>query len=718
MSPPVPRVSRARRALATLSLVAAVAPAALPAQAAAPARRPMTFDDLAAVRAVADPQLSPDGRHVLYAVRTTDVAANRRTTTTYLAETVGDQPSAIHDGAASEARWSPDGRWIAYVAGGQLWIRDLEGRTRRQLTRLNGGATGPVWSPAGDGIVFTSTVWPECTAPTMPTGFDDACNARRDSVQAASKVQAYTADRLLYRHWTTVDRGTRQHLLHVALDARGNAGAVRDLVPGATYDVPPPPFGGSEGYAVAPDGREVAFTAKQPTRDEAWSTDVNVYVVPTAGGAPRLLTEGMRGADQNPVYTPDGKYLAFASQRRPGFESDRWRLMLHDRATRQLRELLAGWDRNADAYAFARDMSAAWVTTGDHGRDKLFRVALRDGRAVGAPQVVVGEHNNLAFSFSADGRTLAWLRDAADRPAEVFVGTADGARVVARQLTQYNAGLLNAVALQPAEEFWFTGADGARVHGFVVRPPDWQAGRRYPGILLIHGGPQGAWLDQWHSRWNYNLLAAPGFALVIVNPRGSTGYGQRFVDQVTGDWGGRAYTDLMRGMDAALARHPWIDASRMGATGGSYGGYMTNWIATHAPEKFKALATHAGIWNLENMYGATEELWFTEWEFGGPYWNAEAMRTQYRRWSPHLAAGRLKTPQLVLHGEMDYRVPYYEGVSLFTALQRQNVPSRLVVFPDEGHWIQKPQNQQLWWREMQGWFTRYLQPAGAARAAM
>ncbi|GLC24142.1 S9 family peptidase [Roseisolibacter agri] len=717
MSQPLLRARRVACALATLSALPAARPAALLAQGATAqgaARRPMTFADFAAVQAVSDPQLSPDGRHVLYAVRTTDVAGNRRTTTTYLAETAGDHPAAIHDGAASEARWSPDGRWIAYVAGGQLWIRDVEGRTRRQVTRLNGGATGPVWSPTGGAIVFTSTVWPECTT----GGNDDACNRQRDSVKAASKVQAYTADRLLYRHWTSVDAGTRNHLFAVAIDGQGNAGAPRDLVPGAGYDVPPGPFGGSEGYAVSPDGQEVAFSAKAPTRDEAWSTDVNLYVVPMAGGAPTVLTAANAGADQNPVYTPDGKHIAYASQRRAKFESDRWRLMLLDRATRQSRELLTGWDRNADAYVFAPDMSAAWVTTGDRGRDKLFRVALRDGRAAGAPQLVIGDHNNVAFSFSRDRGTVAWLRDAANRPAEVYVASTAGAKVEPRQLTQYNVGLVSQLALAPAEDFWFRGADGDSVHGFVVRPPNWQAGRKYPGILLIHGGPQGAWLDQWHGRWNYNMLAAPGFALIVVNPRGSTGYGQRFVDQVTGDWGGRAYTDLMRGMDAALAKHPWIDRTRMGATGGSYGGYMTNWIATHAPEKFRALATHAGIWNLENMYGATEEIWFTEWEMGGPYWDPKAMQSQYRRWSPHLGAARLKTPQLVLHGEIDYRVPYYEGVSLFTALQRQNVPSRLVVFPDEGHWIGKPQNQQLWWKEMQGWFTKYLQPADAPRTAM
>jgi dipeptidyl aminopeptidase/acylaminoacyl peptidase len=246
------------------------------------------------------------------------------------------------------------------------------------------------------------------------------------------------------------------------------------------------------------------------------------------------------------------------------------------------------------------------------------------------------------------------------------------------------------------------------VQGFVVRPPQWQPGRKYPALLVIHGGPQGAFLDNWHGRWNYQMLAAPGFAVVVINPRGSTGYGQKFVDEVSRDWGGRAYVDLMKGLDAAIARHPWIDGTRVGATGGSYGGYMTNWIATHAADRFKAFATHAGVWNLETMYGATEELWFPEWEYGGAYWKPELMQAQYRKWSPHLFASKLKTPHLVLHGELDYRVPYYEGVSLFSALQRLAVPSRLVVFPDEGHWIGKPQNQELWWREMQGWFSKYL----------
>jgi len=696
------------RGAALATVLAAAAPAMLGAQAAA--RRPITFADFAAVRGVGDPQVSPDGGTVLYAVRVADVAANRRTTTTWLAPLDGGAARQFpaSDVAAAEARWSPDGRWAAYTAGGQLWISDARTAERRQLTRLNGGASGPVWSPAGNAIVFTSTVWPACT--TGPNGNDDACNVRRDSVQAASKVKAHVADRLMYRHWTAWDEGTRQHLFVVTLDGPGAASTPRDLTPGAAYDVPPGPFGGSEGYAVSPDGREVAYTAKEQTRDEAWSTDLNLYTVPLGGGAATVVTAGMKGADENPVYSPDGRWLAFQSQRRAGFESDRWRLMLLDRSTRKIHEVLPAWDRNADAYLFAPDARALYVQSVDASRTKLYHVTLdAAGVAAGAPALVVGDHNNASPSLSKDARTVAWVRDATEQPAEVWTASLDGARAAnVRQLTHLNDDLVSRLAVNAAEDFWFTGAAGARVQGLVVRPPNWEAGKKYPTLLVIHGGPQGEWLDNWHSRWNYQMLAAPGFGLVIINPRGSIGYGQQFVDDVSKDWGGKAYVDLMKGLDAAIAKNAWIDTTRLGATGGSYGGYMTNWLATHETKRFKAFVTHAGIWNIENMYGATEEIWFPEWEYGGPYWNATAMATQYRKWSPHLFAANLKRPHLVMTGELDFRVPYYENLSLFTALQKQNVPSRLVVFPDEGHWIGKPQNQQLWWQEMQGWFAKYL----------
>jgi len=658
----------------------------------------MTFDDFMSVRATSDPQISPDGRMVLYSVRVADVGANRRSGRTYVVPVVGGTPRQFpgNDISASEARWSTDGRRVAYVDGGQLWVADADGSNKKQLTSLNGGATGPAWAPTGSQIAFTSAVYPSCLS--------DACNAEREKARDTSKVKAHIADQLLFRHWNAWDEGTRSHLFVVSADG----GDATDLIPGAKYDVPPPPFGGSEAYAFSPDGVELAFTAKDQGRSDATSTDLNIYLVPVTGGAPTVITSGNKGADQNPVYTPDGRYIAYGSQPRAGFESDRARLMLYDRKARSSRELLGKWDRNADGYRFTPDMNAVYVNTTDAGRDKLFRVPLQNGVA-GTPVAIVADHNNTSFSFDQGVRTVAWMRDAADRPAEVFVGTAatNVAAVGARQVTHENDALVAQLAVNPVEDFWFT-SDGMKVQGFVIKPPNFQPGTKYPTVLLVHGGPQGAWLDQWHGRWNYQMFAAQGFGLVIINPRGSFGYGQRFVDDVSRDWGGKPYNDLMRGLDTALARNPWMDRNALGAAGGSYGGYMVNWIEGHTT-RFKSLVSHAGVFNLEAMSGATEELWFNDWEFGR-LTDPTMMAAQYRKYSPHLFIKNFKTPMLVLTGELDYRVPYTESLQLFTALQRQDVASRIVVFPDEGHWIAKPQNQRLWWNEVQGWLKAYLAP--------
>jgi dipeptidyl aminopeptidase/acylaminoacyl peptidase len=701
------RVLSRRIAIRVLSL--ALVPAlSLTAQ----APRVMQYEDFAALKGISDPQVSPDGAAVLYGVRTTDLDANRRTTRTFRIATSGGTPTAWPDDSTrvTEARWSPDGRRVAYTSGGQLWVANADGTARRRLTSLDGGATGPVWSPGGEHIAFTSSVYPSCRT--------DACNVAAAKAAEDNTVKARITDGLMYRHWDSWRDGTRSHLFIASVDGA----EPRDLIPGADYDVPLPPFGGSEGYAFAPDGREVAFTAKNAGREQAWSTNVNVFTVAISGGEPQVVTAANLGADQNPVYSPDGRWLYYASQARAGFEADRWRLMALDRRSGVARELLTGWDRNAESYFVAPDGRTLYVGTGDRGRDRLFAVALTaDGSAAGAPAPLVTEHNNLAFSLSRDGRTLVWLRDAAHHPATVFVRSlapvapprvrvrqrGAAAPVVAdRQLTHENDAALAQLSLAAAEDFWFAGAKNDSIHGFLVKPPQWRAGEKYPVVLLIHGGPQGAWLDSWSSRWNYQLFAAMGAAVVAINPRGSTGYGQRITDEVSRDWGGKVYEDLMKGLDFSLARYHWMDSTRLSAAGGSFGGYMVNWMLGHT-DRFKAFVSHAGVFNLENMYGATEEVWFADWEYGGPYWNEQAMKEQYRVFSPHLFAKNFRTPTLVLHGELDYRVPYYEGISLFTALQRQNVPSRMVVYPDEGHWILKPQNHRLWMREVEGWIRKY-----------
>jgi len=672
----------------------------LPLHAQGRVQRPMTFEDFAAVKNVGDPQVSADGKWVLYSVRTTDVGANKRTSVTKLQPTAGGAARQFPDAntKASEARWSPEGKSVAYIADDQLWVADATGSNARKISSVNGGASGPVWSPTGDRIAFVTGVYPDCDS--------DACNTERAKAADTAKVKAHITDNLLYRHWNAWTPDSRSHLFVVAADGSG----LRDITANARYDVPPGPFGGSEGYAFSPDGKELAFTAKDQGREDAWSTDINVYTVPVVGGTPVAITSSNRGADQNPVYSPDGRTIIYGSLERPGFEADKGRLMAYDRATRVSRELLPRWDRSADSYAFSPGGDAIYISAADRGRDKIFRIARSGSGWRTTPQLLSSGRNNTALSVSRDGKTLAWLQDATERPAEVFVA-ATGATGLSgvRQLTHENDALIAQLKLYPVEDFWFIGANGDSVQGFLLKPPQFQPGKKFPVLFLIHGGPQGAWFDTWHGRWNYELFASPGFAVVAINPRGSTGYGQKFVDQITKDWGGLVYTDLMNGLDAALARNPWLDSTRMGAAGGSYGGYMTNWIAGHS-NRFKALFTHAGVYNLENMYGGTEEIWFSEWEFGGPYWDKNAMETQYRRFSPHLFAGNFRTPHLVIHGQLDYRVPYIEGVSLFTALQRQGVPSRLIIFPDEGHWIGKPQNQRLWWNEVLGWFGKYLNP--------
>ena len=664
----------------------------------AQARRVMTFDDFSAVRAISDPQLSPDGKTVLYAARTTDVAANRRSTRTFAMGIAGGAARAFPDDktVAAEARWSSDGAKVAYTVGGQLWVADAAGANAHQLTTLALGVSGPVWSPTGDRLAFVSSVYPDCR--------DDQCNGARQKAASDSKVKAHVTDGLMFRHWNAYDDGTRSHLFVVKADGTD----LRDLISGARFDVPPGPFGGSEGYAISPDGKEVAFTAKDQGRADAWSTDVNLYVVPVGGGAAAVITATNTGADQNPVYTPDGKLILYASQRRAGVESDRFRLMAYDRTARTSRELLTGWDRWAEGYVVTSDSRTVLVVAGDRGRDKFFRVSMSATGVASRPAIVVGEHNNTAPSFSHDGRTLVWVRDATERPAELWTASLgpSGAEAT-KALTHENDALVAGLTLHAAEDFWFHGAGGDSVHGYVVKPPQYESGKKFPVLLLVHGGPQGAWLDSWGTRWAPQLFAAGGYGLVFINPRGSTGYGQTFVDGVSKDWGGKTYVDLMRGLDAALTANPWMDSTRMAAAGGSYGGYMVNWMNGHT-NRFKAIVSHAGVFNLEAMSGATEEQWFTDAEFGGPWFKPGTMAEQYRKFSPHLFAQNFKTPTLIITGELDYRVPYTEGLSLFTALQRQNVPSRLLVYPDEGHWILKPQNAQLWWKEVHAWLGTHL----------
>lgn len=655
-------------------------------------RRQFTVEDLLKIRRVADPQISPDGRLIAYTITDIDKTANRAITQIYLTSIDGNQTERLTEGEAPShsPRWSPDGKKLAFIStrdgSPQIWTLDLSTRELRKITNISTGADGPLWSPDGRWIAFTSEVYPECR--------DEECNRKKVELENKSKVKAKIVDRLLYRHWNFWKDGKRTHILIVPSEG----GPWRDLTPGDA-DAPPFSLGGPIDYAFSPDSEELAF-ARNADKMEAISTNGDIFVVSIRDGKTRRITDNPAN-DLSPQYSPDGRYIAYRAQSRPGFESDRWRLMLYDRKTGQARSITEWLDSWVEEFAFSPDGQKVYLAALDRGRQVIYEVATNGAN----PKKLISDGFNADLKVTPDGRWLIFTRQSLTSPAEIFRAALAGGPP--QRITHANDHLLAEFNLKPAEDVWWEGAEGARIHGFLVKPADFNSSKKWPLLVLIHGGPQSAWNDAWSYRWNAQVFASAGYLVFLPNPRGSVGYGQKFIDEISGDWGGKVFVDIKNGV-AHLASLPYVDRDRIGAAGGSYGGYMINWIAGHNDDprfKFKALVSHAGVYNLVSMYGATEELWFPEWEFKGTPWTNPDM---YARWSPHNYAKNFKTPTLVIHGELDYRVPVTEGLQMFTALQRQGVQSKLLYFPDEGHWILKPQNSQLWYETVLGWLDAHL----------
>jgi dipeptidyl aminopeptidase/acylaminoacyl peptidase len=652
-------------------------------------KRPFTFEEMMKVQRVSDPQLSPDGKWVAYTVTVYDVEKNNKNSDLWLVPARGGDARQMTRSPKSDERprWSPDSKRLAFLSTrsgpSQIWILSIEAGEPTPVDTQGMEASGVLWSPDGSHLAFVSDVHSEC--------LDAACNQKKEKDREANPVKARVLDKLLFRHWNAWKEGKRSHLFVVP----AGGGSAKDLTPGDA-DAPPFSLGGPDDYAFSPDGKELCFV-RNMDKEEAISTNSDLWVVPIGGGSePRKITSNP-AADASPLYSPDGKFIAYRAQSRPGFESDRWQLMLLDRASSQAKGLTPSFDRSVDSFAWSHDSQSLYVIAGDQARQPIFRVDVGGGPL----QKVVDSHTNDELQVSADGQRIVFSRQSLSAPAEIYLAQPNGADL--KPLTTTNQELVSQLDLPAAESLWFSGAGGTKAQTWILKPPHFNPAKKYPLLLAIHGGPQGVWGDAMSYRWNGQVFASQGYVVMMPNPRGSTTFGQKFVDEIRDDWGGKVYEDLMKAVDHALTLG-YIDRNRLAAAGGSFGGYMANWMAGHT-DRFKCLISHAGVFNLTSMYGVTEELWFPEWEFAGTPWTN---RATYEKWSPHQFAKNFKTAMLVIHGELDFRVPIGEGFQLFSYLQRLKVPSKMLYFPDEGHWILKPKNSQLWYQTCFDWLGTHL----------
>src|SRR5271154_5280770 len=774
-------------------------------------KRPMTFADLQRMKRVSDPQISSSGRWVMFSVTEVELEKNSKVNHLWVVP-LGDGVSAGPNAkerqvtfwkeGESGGRFSPDGRHVLFTATdsktglSQIFLATWNERTGAmgtptRLTNVSTEADGAIWSPDSQRILFVSRVYPECSEGSSWLE-EDNCDRRKDEAAAANPVKAQVWDHLLYRHWNNYVGPKRSHVLVVSA-TDGNA--IRDLTPRQDIgDAEAPTFSldAPVGYAWAPDSQEIAYVTNLDLVPAA-STNNDVFTLRLdEPGAKPVKISISPGSDDAPAYSPDGKYLAFRSQARAGYESDRFRLMLYDRtgaasqraseAASQaaggpagqrggapvgqklvrpvnipgdgvLLELMPKYDRWVDEFAWGPDSKAVYLASSDAGRTLVLRFQF-DGEPDEPIRIVTNDGEFSDLQVSRDGNMVVATRMSVDQPAEINLMrpglTAEplspeeaeqqqeilkfsavtalqiGGSSPRRQLTHFNDALVRTLDLPKQEAFRFVGAGGSPVQGFLLRPPNFDETRMYPVKFLIHGGPQGAWGEAWSYRWNPELMAASGYVVVTVNPRGSTGYGQAFIDGVNGDWGGKAYVDLMKGLDFAEKQYPFIDKTRECALGASYGGFMADWILTHT-NRFACIVTHDGMFNPQSAYGTTGGLWFNEWEFREPvvtaatkgrparqsagaepaqpwnYFDKPVALDPFRKWSPMLSIKNAKTPTLVIHSQRDYRLDVSEGFQLFTALQRLNVPSKMLYFPDEGHWVLKPQNSKLWYETVGDW---------------
>ncbi|MFN3932269.1 MAG: prolyl oligopeptidase family serine peptidase [Brevundimonas sp.] len=697
------------RLLIGLSAAALLAGAALPALAdtpaasapatAAPAQaaEPFTWQDMIRANRLGDPQVSPDGRWVVYSVTTTDVEANRRSGSLYILDLQAADGAgrrlAISEGGANTARWGSDGK-LYFLSGrsgsSQVWRAAADGTGPVQVTDLPVDVNAYRLSRDAGKVVVSLAVFPSCA--------DLACTVDRRKAEADRKSTGQVYDRMFVRHWDTWNDGTQNHLFVVNTDGSGKPVWVTK---GFDGDTPSKPFGDESEFTFTPEGDAVVFSARLAGQSEPWSTNFDLWRSNglSGDGTFENLTDDNDAWDTGPVFSPDGRTLAYRAMARPGFEADKYAIFLRDVASGRVRQIAANWDRSADSLQWSADGATLYTTAGDVGQTRLFAIGVTSGSVV----PITGEGHVSAFQQTPSGFVFA--QDSLTRPSELFVKTFRG-REMPRRITDVNPQL-DDKAFGEAEQFNFPGWNGETVHGYVIKPANHVEGRKYPVAFLIHGGPQGSFGNSWSYRWNPSTYAGAGYAVVMIDFHGSTGYGQAFTDSISRHWGDRPLEDLQKGWAAAQQRYSFLDGDKACALGASYGGYMINWIAGAWAGEFDCLVNHDGVFDTFGMGYSTEELWFTEWEYGGTPWENPR---GYQEFNPANHVQNWRDPMLVIQGDLDFRIPTAQSLSTFTALQRRGIESRLVVFPDENHWVLKPANSAQWHTEVFGWLDKQLKP--------
>lgn len=675
-----------------------IAAATLAATTAMAAPRGFTVEDLVNMERAGSPAVSPDASRVVYTVRSTDMAKNRGHTELWMvdlkAAKSAPQQLTKHGSSSTEPEWSPRGDAVYFLStrsgSSQVWRLSAAGGEPVQVTNLPLDVESFRVSPQGDRLALSLSVFRDCA--------DLACTKSRLDAKEKDKATGKLYDRLFVRHWDTWNDGRNNVLFSAALDADGRvSGAPVSLSGSLDGDVPSKPFGDREEFRFSPDGKRIVFAARIAGRTEAWSTNFDLYTVPAAGGAaPRNLTPENPAWDTKGVFSPDGRTLAYLAMARPGFEADRFQIMLMDVATGQKRKLAADWDRSAGSLQWRADGKALIVDAEDIGQHRLFSIEVANGK------VTPLTDKGAVGAFDLRGDTLAYTQANLASGAQLFA-MKPGARAV--QLTTLNAERLADVRWGEYEQFSFKGANGDTVYGHVMKPWNAQPGKKYPVAFLVHGGPQGSFGNGWSYRWNPQVYAGAGYATVFIDFHGSTGYGQKFTDSISGDWGGKPLEDLQKGLDAAVQKFPWLDRGRSCALGASYGGYMMNWIAGNWNDGFRCLVNHDGVFDSRGMAYSTEEQWFTDWENGGAYYDVPQ---NHEKFNPVHHVNKWKTPMLVIQGDLDFRIPTAQALGTFTALQRKGIESQLLVFPDENHWVLKPANSVQWHHTVMKWLDRHL----------